>query len=257
MPTLSNVKNFRGKPGLLYLRFTSGVILEGKRSPNGVYLDYIESSNYLWFVLCVTYNCIGQATKELKTDPRLKVCVPMRHVMKEIDNKYHRRLECLLSNILFVYVTKKYLDTYFQPSLYHPVCMKYSRNKFVSLEKGFKYPLLTVHDKEMMNFIREANIGNEHVRMIKSEHCHYKKWRHGVHNRWRVQECMWKGVLGERTVASESETRRVIPCSYGLYTISFSDEKRIDNKGKVLPYNEIFSFSRSLFSCNTVKRKSS
>lgn len=163
MPTLTNVKSSRGKPSLLYLRFTSGVIPEGKQSPNGVSLDYIESSNYLRFVLCVTYNCISQATKELKTDRRLKICVPMRHVVKEIDNKRYSRLECLFFNILFVYVTEKYLDTYSQPSLHYSVYMKYFRNKFVSLEKGFNYQLLTVHDKEMMNFIRETNIGNEYV----------------------------------------------------------------------------------------------
>lgn len=67
MPTLPNVKYSGGKLIPLYIGFFSGVIHESDQSSNRAFSNYIESTNYHWFVLRVTYNRISLTKEKFKT----------------------------------------------------------------------------------------------------------------------------------------------------------------------------------------------
>ena len=96
----------------------------------------------------------------------------MCYVQKIYNGKKKRILTSLLPNILFVYETPEKVEKYVKqnPELHY---LTYYYNHFNVGEFG-KNPPLTVGYNEMMNFIRVTSLNNEHVRLVESQHCHYR-----------------------------------------------------------------------------------
>lgn len=66
-----------------------------------------------------------------------------------------------------------------------------------------KNPPLTVGYNEMMNFIRVTSLNNEHVRLVESQHCHYKSG-----DKVRIVDGDFAGVEGK--VARVAGQQRVV-----------------------------------------------
>ena len=91
--------------------------------------------------------------------------------------------------------------------------LKYYLNKTLPVElmTGF-HPPLVVPDQEMRNFILLTSIDNEHVLMIDSNRCHYKRG-----DVVRITDGQFKGVVGK--VVRAAGQQRVAVEIEGLCTI--------------------------------------
>lgn len=171
MDTLSNVNTRRGGTEPPHAGFTSNVFPEAESSQTGVSVRYAQEPNKKWFVLRVTYNRISKIQDIIKND-KAEVYLPMRFEVKLIKGKKERVSEPLLPNIIFVYTTEEYIKSKVENNPENKF-LNYYYNHFV-INKYGKNPPLTVGYKEMMNFINATSINNEHIKVVESEHCHYK-----------------------------------------------------------------------------------
>lgn len=108
---------------------------------------------------------------------------------------------CTEDNFLFVYATPEKVEKYVKqtPELHY---LTYYYNHFKVGEFG-KNPPLTVGYNEMMNFIRVTSLNNEHVRLVESQHCHYKSG-----DKVRIVDGDFAGVEGK--VARVAGLQRVV-----------------------------------------------
>ena len=125
----------------------------------------------------------------------------MRYVQKRYNGKKKRILTSLLPNFLFVYATPEKVEKYVKqtPELHY---LTYYYNHFEVGEFG-KNPPLTVGYNEMMNFIRVTSMNNEHIRLVESEHCHYKSG-----DKVRIIDGDFAGIEGK--VARVAGQQRVV-----------------------------------------------
>ena len=201
MNTLSNVNKKReeyspsSNAGL-----TSDVSLKNRSLPDGVSVEYAPDPKKKWFVLRVTYGREFKAYNFITGDGT-EAYLPVRYVMKLCNGKKKRILASLLPNFLFVYATPEKVETYVKhtPELHF---LTYYYNHFRVGESG-KNPPLTVSYQDMMNFIRVTSIRNEHVRLVESQHCHYKSG-----DRVRIIDGDFAGIEGR--VARVAGQQRVV-----------------------------------------------
>lgn len=154
MDTLSNVNKKREDEVISQdVGFTSKVPLKKTDISGEVSVKYVPDVNKRWFVLRVTYGRERKAYDFIMND-HTEAYLPM------------------FPNFLFVYATPEKVEKYVKqtPELHY---LTYYYNHFKVGEFG-KNPPLTVGYNEMMNFIRVTSLNNEHVRLVESQHCHYK-----------------------------------------------------------------------------------
>lgn len=201
MNTLSNVNPKKeGDTPSQHAGFTSDVFLKDRKIPDGVSVGYAPDPKKKWFVLRVTYGREFKAYNLITADGT-EAYLPVRYVMKLCNGKKKRILASLLPNFLFVYATPEKVETYVKhtPELHF---LTYYYNHFRVGESG-KNPPLTVSYQDMMNFIRVTSIRNEHVRLVESQHCHYKSG-----DRVRIIDGDFAGIEGR--VARVAGQQRVV-----------------------------------------------
>lgn len=151
-------------------------------------------------MLRVTYGRERKAYDFIMND-HTEAYLPMCYVQKIYNGKKKRILTSLLPNFLFVYATPEKVEKYVKqtPELHY---LTYYYNHFKVGEFG-KNPPLTVGYNEMMNFIRVTSLNNEHVRLVESQHCHYKSG-----DKVRIVDGDFAGVEGK--VARVAGQQRVV-----------------------------------------------
>lgn len=175
MDTLSNVNKKREDEVISQdVGFTSKVPLKKPDISGEVAVKYVPDVNKRWFVLRVTYGRERKAYDFIMND-HTEAYLPMCYVQK-IYNGKKKRIEL------------HYLTYYY--------------NHFKVGEFG-KNPPLTVGYNEMMNFIRVTSLNNEHVRLVESQHCHYKSG-----DKVRIVDGDFAGVEGK--VARVAGQQRVV-----------------------------------------------
>ena len=217
MDTLPNVNTRRGGNKPSHAGLTSNVSPkvqspEAENSHTGVTSDFVPKENHEWFVLRATYGRSEMACNELRGKGILTY-MPMHKVMKIIDGKKKRIEEPLLPNIIFAYCTRPEIEAFVKYPAPTARYLKYYLNKTLPVElmTGF-HPPLVVPDQEMRNFILLTTIDNEHVMMIDSNRCHYKRG-----DVVRITDGQFKGVVGK--VVRAAGQQRVAMEIEGLCTI--------------------------------------
>lgn len=201
MDTLSNVNKKREDEVISQdVGFTSKVPLKKPDISGEVSVKYVPDVNKRWFVLRVTYGRERKAYDFIMND-HTEAYLPMCYVQKIYNGKKKRILTSLLPNFLFVYATPEKVEKYVKqtPELHY---LTYYYNHFKVGEFG-KNPPLTVGYNEMMNFIRVTSLNNEHVRLVESQHCHYKSG-----DKVRIVDGDFAGVEGR--VARVAGQQRVV-----------------------------------------------
>lgn len=201
MNTLSNVNKKREDEATSQdVGFASKVPLKKPNTSGEASVKYVPDVNKKWFVLRVTYGRECKAYDFMMKD-NTEAYLPMRYVQKLCNGKKKRILTSLLPNFLFVYATPEKVEEYVKhtPELHY---LTYYYNHFKVGEFG-KNPPLTVDYDEMMNFIRVTSINNEHVRLVESQHCHYKSG-----DKVRIVDGDFAGIEGR--VARVAGQQRVV-----------------------------------------------
>lgn len=201
MNTLSNV-NIKQEEEMVsqYVGFTSNVLPGNQNLLDRVSVEYAPNPNKKWFVLRATYGREFKAYDFIVKD-HTEAYLPVCYVMRFHHGKKKRVLASLLPNFLFVYATPEKIEEYVKrtPELSY---LSYYYNHFKVGNYG-KNPPLTVDYEDMINFIRTTRVQNEHIRLVESEHCHYKSG-----DRVRVIDGDFAGVEGR--VARVAGQQRVV-----------------------------------------------
>ena len=214
---LPNVDTRRGGETTSCARLASGTFpevqcLKAENSHTGASSDCVPNEKVQWFVLRATYGRTQKALDILKK-ANVETYLPMHYVVKEIDGKRKRFYEPLLPNIIFADCTRPEIEAFVKYPAPTARYLKYYLNKTLPVElmTGF-HPPLVVPDQEMRNFILLTSIDNEHVMMIDSNRCHYKRG-----DVVRITDGQFKGVVGKLVRAAGQQ--RVAVEIEGLCTI--------------------------------------
>lgn len=208
MSTLSNVNTRRGEfnPPTLDL---SPMLSPEKELFDGASVEYVQEPNKHWYVLRVTYNRIVKACELIKKD-NVQIYYPIHYVQKIVKGKKKRIIEPFLPNLIFVYSTKDYINSFIKNN-YQNTYINFYYNHFEEIDG--KNPPLIVDYHAMMNFIKITSINNEHIRLVNLEQCHFKNG-----DLVRVIEGDFKGVVGR--VARVSGQQRVVVNIEGVCTMA-------------------------------------
>jgi len=136
----------------------------------GVSVEYAHDPNKKWFVVRASYGRERRASDFMVNDGTFTY-LPTHTVYKLRDEKLVRTEEVLVPNILFVYATPEKVDEYVKETAQLSFLTYYYDHFHQQLGKN---PPLVVPDKEMFNFVRVTCIGNEHVKLVNPEQCHFK-----------------------------------------------------------------------------------
>ena len=218
MNTLSNVNDRRGGMNPPNDGLTSCVIpkvqnpSKDENSNTGVSSLYGPIENHQWFVLRATYNRVEKEIDTLEKNVAY-VYLLKRYVLKLRNGKKKRVLEPLLPNLVFVYSTKEHLEQVFKEdkklSHYH-----FYRDKTKEIDLfDDKHPPVVVSHYEMLNFIKLTNVKSEHIKLVKSEQCHYKSG-----DKVRIVNGEFSGVEGR--VARISGQQRVVVEMQGICMVA-------------------------------------
>lgn len=218
MNTLSNVDDRRGGSNPPNTGLTSDVILEIQTSQQiensntGVSSFFVPIEKHQWFVLRATYNRVEKELDILKTHVTYTY-LPKHFVLKQVNGKKKRVMEPLLPNIVFVYSTQEHLEEAFwknkELSHFH---FYRDKTKGINLHDG-KHPPIIVPNFEMLNFIKLTSIENEHIKLVDSEHCHYKSG-----DKVRIIDGEFAGVEGR--VARVAGQQRVVVEMQGICMVA-------------------------------------
>ena len=189
---------------------------------NGVSLEYVQKGNSAterkWFALRASYGTEVKARDAISLKgfeayvPFLytKVVNPSRHGKRKAVVKMIRKP---VSNLVFIRASRQEADSFVQLSgENHIRHLHYFYNHLEGLPQGYENPV-TISDREMQNFMRVADIDDQHVRRARLEDCHFKDG-----DRVRVTEGKFKGVEGY-VVRAHGE-QRIIVGESGLYLVT-------------------------------------
>lgn len=190
----------------------SDALPEAQRSQTGVSSEYAPKANYKWFVLRVTYNRSAKANKTIE-DAGVMSYTPMHYVIKYEIGKKKRIKKPLLPNLVFVYATRKAVETIIRKKGNNTPSVKYYLDKTKPLESNGKHPPLTISDNAMANFIKATTTDNDHVRIVSSEQCRFKSG-----DMVRVTGGEFKGIVGK--VARIAGQQRVVVEVSGLCLVA-------------------------------------
>lgn len=146
---------------------------EGKLITDGVSSSYAPVDGCQWYVLRATYNRVEKELDTLKTKMTY-IYLPKRFILKQAGLKKKRQWEPLLPNMIFVYSSRYVIERMFREhrELAH---YRFYRDKTQEMnDYDGKHPPIVIPYNEMINFIRLTSVENEHIRLVGSEHCHYK-----------------------------------------------------------------------------------
>lgn len=216
MSTLSNVTPAGQEAKTSCVGFASDAL--SVSITDGVSVRFAPNPNRQWFVLRVTYNRITQAVKLFDTS-KAEIYFPLHYTLKAINGKKKRVKEPLLPNILFAYTTADYIDKLVKDCESEAKAEE-KKNKLISyyynhfsVNAENKNLPLTIGFEDMMNFIRATCTGNEHVKVVTPEQCHYKSGDYV-----EITEGEFIGIKGR--VARVSGQQRVIVEVEGLCMIA-------------------------------------
>lgn len=210
MSALSNASTRRGGKETSHVGFTSSVLPEAEGSQTGVSVEYIPAFPKQWFVLRVSYGRANKA-RELLEKEHIDYYLPLHYVIKIVDEKKKRVLKPLLPNFIFVYTHEEQMSSLIE-SIQGNRFLSFYYNHFTKNQFG-KNPPLTIDHKSMMDFIKATSVDNEHVRIVESQHCHYRSG-----DTVRIVEGKFKGIEGK--VARVAGQQRVIIELKGLCLIA-------------------------------------
>ena len=203
MNALLNAHTKRGCDSPPHIGFASNVSPEAQSSQTGVSSEYVQQEGYDWFVLRATYNRVNAAVEKAKKNG-IKTYVPMHYVQKVIVGEKKRIQQPLLPNFLFIYATREQADGFVKKTVDAPISfIKYYLDKTLPPEANGKNPPLTIPYNSMINFIKATSTDSEHVRIVRTEQCHYKSG-----DNVRVIAGDFKGVVGK--VARIAGQQRIV-----------------------------------------------
>lgn len=181
MTALSNAKPRRGEANPPTIGPAPNVIPKAQGSDTGVSVRSVHPPTE-WFVLRITYNR-AQKANGILSDNGIKTYMPMRYATKTVNGRKRRITIPLLPNILFAYTDHTTLNNLLQElkttsrksanDKNHDKLITYYYDHFHTGNDGKNSPL-TVSDRAMQNFIRLTSLTNEHIRLVRSDQCHYK-----------------------------------------------------------------------------------
>lgn len=218
MSTLSNVNDRRGGTIPPNDGLTSSVIPEvqnlarEENSYTGVSSLYVPIEKHQWFVLRATYNRVEKNIETLEKNVAY-VYIPKHYVILHKNGKKKRVLEPLLPNLVFVYTTQSHLEQLFDEEidLNH---LRFYRDKTKDVcQFDGKHPPVVVPHYEMLNFIKLTSVESEHIKLVESEHCHFKSG-----DKVRIVKGDFVGVYGR--VARIAGQQRVVVEINGLCMVA-------------------------------------
>ena len=212
MNALINAHTKRDNDTSPHTGLTSNVLPEAQRSQTGVSSEYVQRSNHHWFVLRVTYNRTQKACGIISTSG-VQYYMPMHYVVKKEIGKKKRILQPLLPNLFFIYATREAADSIIRKREEGTSIFKYYLDKTKPFEENGKHPPLTISFTAMTNFIKATSTGNEHVRIVSEEQCHYKNG-----DVVEVTSGEFEGVTGR--IARIAGQQRVVVKIYGLCLVA-------------------------------------
>lgn len=175
--------------------------------------DFVYIPGYKWFVLRVTYGRIEQACKILN-ERKIQTYVPLNYVLKIINGKKKYVYEPLISNLVFIYSTRKEIDLLVKFPAPTAQLLKYYLNKTLPVEHDTgKYPPLIISDNDMRNFMLITSVTNKHTMLVKPEQCHYK-----TGDLVKIIHGQFEGVIGK--VARVAGQQRVVVKIEGLCMVA-------------------------------------
>lgn len=189
---------------------------------NGVSLEYAQKGNGAterkWFALRASYGTEVKARDAISLKgfeayvPFIytKVAQQSEHGRRRIVTKMIRKP---ISNLVFIHANRQEADSFVRHAGENYIRhLHFFYNHLEGLPQGFENPV-TISEREMQNFMRVADIDDQHVRRARLEDCHFKDG-----DRVRVNDGKFKGVEGY-VVRAHGE-QRIIVGESGLYLVT-------------------------------------
>lgn len=191
-----------------------GIVPEAVSSRTGVSVRYVQTAGMCWYVFRASYGREDKAFDYI-VEQGTFAYIAKRYEDKPAGSVVKKALVNLIPNLLFVYTTANKAQEFIKgtPALSY---LTYYYNHF-EVNNEHKNPPLTIPCSEMENFILATCNHSEHLRLVKSEHCHYKGGE-----TVRVKSGQFKGVTGkvarvygqQRVVVSLSDAVGLISTAY-------------------------------------------
>lgn len=176
----------------------------------GVSVRYAYDPDKQWYVFRASYGRELKAYDYLITKG-ITAYLPFRQTVKKNNDTVKKVREPLLPNILFVYCSMIEADTLikYTPELCY---LNYYYDHLKKSQDGKNPPLIVKYD-QMINFIMVTSTLDEHICLVDTSKCHYKKG-----DKVRVTNGTFIGTEGR--VARVAGQQRVVVEIEGLCSIA-------------------------------------
>lgn len=182
-------------------------------SQTGESVRYARRYDKAWFVLRITYSRERKAYDHIVSQG-VEAYLPMHHYVEKTTEKPIRIksiIKPLIPGIIFVYTTKKIVDSFIKGSN-RLDCITAYYNHFSKNAQGYN-DYLVVPGNQMDNFMRLASVMDKHIKLVNPEQCRYKSGDTVI-----IKEGKFKGITGR--VARVSGQQRVIVTLDGVCSIA-------------------------------------